>query len=107
MYHAAKALRRIGIDSLQDAQAAELQAVKNALCAVHGIGERTAHMFLMYMGNKDLVKGDIHVCRFVAKALGRKVTPKEAEELVRNTAHKLGVTPRLLDYKAWDLEVRK
>ena len=59
-------------------------------------------MFLMYVGNEDYVKGDVHICRFVADALGKKrVRADEAERIVRETAEILGVGPRLLDYAIW------
>ena len=103
VYRAALALQRIGIDNLQDAESACSKAIKCALLPLKGIGERTIHMFLMYVGNDDFVKGDIHVCNFVTEALGKKVPPEEAERLVRKAAQNfLSVTPRLLSYKIWE-----
>ena len=103
VYLAALALQRIGIDNLQDAASTSPKAIKCALLPLKGIGERTIHMFLMYVGNDDFVKGDIHVCNFVTEALGKKVPPKEAERFVRKAAQDfLSVTPRLLSYKIWE-----
>ena len=102
---AAAELRKIGIDTLQDAREASLGRpgeIKNALIKLRGIAERTINMFLMYSGNDDFVKGDLHVCRFVEKALGRKVSAEEAEESVKDAARELRISPRILDYKIWE-----
>ena len=102
--HGAHALRAIGLNTLQDAQGKEPGSIKHALCAVHGIGEATAHMLLMYCENDDYVKGDVHVCRFVGDALGVDVVgPRDAERLVARAAHELGITPRTLDARIWSL----
>ena len=61
-------------------------------------------MLLMYCGNDDYVKGDIHVCRFVGDALGvGGVNPRDAERLVARAARELGITPRTLDARIWSL----
>ncbi len=108
VYWAALALQRIGIDNLQDAASACPEAIKCALLPLKGIGKRTIHMFLMYVGNDDFVKGDIHVCNFVKKALEKNVSPEEAERLVRKAAQDFfSVTPRLLSYKIWEYGSQK
>lgn len=105
VWRAAMALRGIGIDSLQDAQSSNPDAIKCALRPLHGIGDRTIHMFLMYAGGDEFVKGDVHVCRFVARALQRKrIAASLAEHLVAEAAKEIGVAPRLLDYEIWSLE---
>ncbi len=104
---AASELQKIGIDTLQDAHEASLERsgeIKSALIKLHGIGPRTINMFLMYSGNDDFVKGDVHVCRFVEKALGKKVSPAEAEKSVKEAARELKISPRILDYKIWEYE---
>ncbi len=71
---------------------------------MRGVGPRTVNMFLMYAGHHDIVKGDRHLCRFTARALGRsKVSPDEAEHLVRSAAIALAMPPCLLDYEIWRL----
>lgn len=101
---AAVALRGIGIETLQDAQTRCLDEIKCVLQPLSGIGDRTIHMFLMYVGGDEFVKGDIHVCRFVAKALRRpRVPAEEAERLVERAARALGIALRLLDYEIWKL----
>ncbi len=99
---AAIELRAIGIETLQDAQSKSAHEIKCALRPLPGIGDRTIHMFLMYAGNDEFVKGDVHVCRFVATALQRqRVSAEEAERLVGGAARALGIAPRLLDYEIW------
>ncbi|MDE0130191.1 MAG: hypothetical protein OXQ86_11615 [Gammaproteobacteria bacterium] len=99
---AAIELRRIGIETLQDAQSTSAHEIKCALRPLSGIGDRTIHMFLMYTGDDEYVKGDVHVCRFVAAVLQRpRVSADEAERLVGSAARALGIAPRLLDYEIW------
>ena len=99
---AAIKLRRIGVETLQDAQSKSAHEIKCALRPLSGVGDRTIHMFLMYTGDDEYVKGDIHVCRFVAAALRRpRVSADEAERLVGSAARALGIAPRLLDYEIW------
>ena len=104
---AAAELLSIGINTLQDARKASLERpgeINSALVKLHGIAERTINMFLMYSGNDDFVKGDVHVCRFVKKALGRKASAAEVEKFVKEAARELGISPRILDYKIWEYE---
>ena len=97
---AAVVLRCIGIETIQDARSTDSEQIKCALRPLTGIGPATIHMFLMYSGDDEFVKGDVHVCRFVAKALGRRRVPaREAERLVGEAARALGMAPRLLDYE--------
>lgn len=99
---AAIKLRGIGIETLQDVQSKSAYEIKCALRPLLGIGDRTIHMFLMYAGDDEFVKGDVHVCRFVAVALRRpQVSAEEAERLVGRAASVLGIAPRLLDYEIW------
>ena len=81
--HAAKALRRLGIDILQDMPSLPSEEVENAL--------------LMYTAGDDFVRGDGHVRAFVAEALGeRTVSAARAKHLVRQTAYELILSPRFL-----------
>ncbi len=103
---AAIGLRGIGIETLQDAQHQPADEIKCVLRQLSGISGRTIHMFLMYAGDDEFVKGDVHVCRFVAMALERpRVSAEEAERLVGSAARALGIAPRLLDYKIWEYRV--
>ena len=99
---AAIELQGIGIETLQDAQCKSAEQIKCALRPLLGIGDRTIHMFLMYAGDDSYVKGDVHVCRFVATALDiGKVSASRAEKLVVKAANALDISPRLLDYEIW------
>ncbi len=101
---AALALQGVGVETLQDAAATTAHAIKCELVRIRGIGEGTVHMFLMYAGDDAYVKGDVHVCRFVADALGKdRVSPAVAEQLVRAAASELNIAPRLLDNEIWKL----
>ena len=102
--HCARALHAIEVDTLQDLLKKDPGEIKRALCAVRGIGERTAHMLLMFCGHDEYVKGDVHICRFVSNALGvDSVSAREAERLVAGAARALGITPRSLDARIWNL----
>ena len=60
------------------------------------------HMLLMYCGNEEYVKGDVHIRGFVAEALGvEKVRPELAEALVAGAARKLDMKPVELDVAIW------
>ena len=102
---AARTLRGMNINTLQDAQEIASRGpeeIKCALSLIQGISDRTAHMLLMYLGNDDFVKGDRHVCRFVRSRLAdNSLKPQRVEELVRTAAKIVEVKPRFLDYAIW------
>ena len=99
---AAVELRDIEIETLQDIQSRKENEIKWTLRPIPGIGDRTIHLFLMYIGRDEYVKGDVHVIRFVENALNKQpIGAEEAERLVQGAASKLGITPRLLDYEIW------
>ncbi len=102
--HTAVALRRAGIEILQDMQSSHPDQIKRVLGPLHGIGDGTVRMLLMYTGNDDLVQGSVRVMSFVSNVLGRRVPAEEAEQLVTDAARELGVAPRLLDLKIWEFE---
>ena len=63
-------------------------------------------MLLMYTGGEDFVLGDAHVRRFVASAIGRRtVCAAQAEDLVRQSAYELILSPRFLDREIWQYGV--
>lgn len=100
---AARALRSIGVEVLQDVPSRPPEAVEATLRASRGVGPFVAGLLLMYTGGEDFVRGDVHVRRFVASATGRRTVPADrAEALVRATAHELILAPRLLDCLAWE-----
>ena len=101
---AAKVLRHIGIDVLQDIPARCPDGIDDALRCLPGVGAVTIRTLLMYTGDDDFVRGDIHVRNFVSSALFRRTIPGErAKELVRQCAYELILAPRFLDFEIWKL----
>ena len=107
IYRAATALRQIGLENLQDVEAVGPKPIICALQPLKGIGYRTIHMFLMYIGNENYVKGDVHIRRFVADTLDAPhLRPDDAEQIVRDAAKILDIAPRHLDYAIWRYAIR-
>ena len=101
---AAKVLRHIGIDVLQDIPARRPDEIDEALQCLPGVGAVTIRTLLMYTGDDDFVRGDVHVRNFVSSALLRRTIPSErAIELVRQCAYELILAPRFLDFEIWKL----
>ena len=99
---AARVLRRIGVDVLQDVPIRRPAVLDSALQSLPGGGECTVRRLLMYTGGDDFVLGDSHVRRFVANAIGRRtVSAARAAALVRSAAYELVVSPRYLDREIW------
>ena len=108
IYRATIALRQIGLEKLQDIEAVCPEQIVCALRPLKGIGYRTIHMFLMYIGNESYVKGDVHIRRFVADALDAPhVHPHDAEQIVRDAAKILDLAPRHLDYAIWKYKAHR
>lgn len=75
--------------------------------SVHGqrSGISTKYLFLL-AGVEDAVKPDRMITRFVSLAVGRRVSPLEAQELVQAASVELrgtnsALTPRVLDHQIW------
>ena len=103
---AARALRAIGVDVLQDVQSRHFEEIETALRRVSGVGDETVRLLLMYAGDDDFVRGDGSVRRFVASALGRRSVPAHvAEELVQRAAYELVLSPRFLNFVLWEYAV--
>ena len=99
---AARALRHIGVDVLQDVPVRRPEEIDAALRSLPGCDDSTVRLLLMYVGAEDFVLGDAHVRRFVASAIGeRAVSAHQAKALVRGAAYELIVSPRLLDQEIW------
>ena len=99
LLHAARSLRSIGVEVLQDMRFRPPEAVEATL---RGAGSNAARLLLMYTGDDDFVRGDTHVRRFVASAIGRRsVRADRAETLVRAAAHELILSPLFLDFLIW------
>ena len=99
---AARKLRHVGIEVLQDVQARSCEQIEPTLGDCAGFGEAAIRTFLMYAGSDDFVRGDDYVRQFVADALGRtEVSAAMAERLVRRSAYELVLSPRYLDAQIW------
>ena len=96
--HAARALRCVGVDVLQDVWSRRPAEIDDALRSVPEGDDCTGRILLMYTGGDDFVLGDPYVRRFVANAIGRRtVSAARAVALVRSAAYELLVSPRFLD----------
>ena len=105
---AARTLRGIGVDTLQDISTRHSDEIRDALLSLPRIGEHTVRRLLMYTGGDDFVLGDADVRRFVASAIGRKtVSSDRAVALVRSAAYELVVSPRFLDREIWPYGVSR
>ena len=99
---AARALRRVGIEVLQDVEVRQSEEIERALRERADFGEAATRLFLMYAGSDDFVHGDGCVRRFVAGALGRtEISAARAKRLVRSCAYELALSPRYLDDQIW------
>ena len=95
--HAAKALRCLGIDVLQDMSSLPAEEIEDALRSPSPIGDQIVENLLMYTSDDDFVRGDGHVRGFVGEALGeRAVSAARAKYLVRHSAYELILAPRFL-----------
>ena len=99
---AARALREVKVEVLQDMQSRHPEEIESALQGVRGTDEESVRLLLMFAGDDHFVRGDESIRKFVASALGRASVPAtHAEELVRRAAYELILSPRLLDYVLW------
>ena len=99
---AARALRGIGVEVLQDMAGHVSDEIEYALRSRAGLSEPSVRRFLMYTAGENFVRGDLPVRRFMAHALGVDVvSAARAEGLVRGAAHELILSPRFLDYRIW------
>ena len=100
--YAAHALRRIGIEVLQDVWTRSFVEIDDALRSLPDIDECTARRLMMYTGSDDFVQGDVYVRSFVASAIGRKtISAAQAEALVQSAAYEMILSPRFLDREIW------
>ncbi len=67
---------------------------------VPGLGRAVFQSLVMRHG-VDTVKPDVHVHRFVAAALGRRLSDEDCVEVVIRAARALGIKPAALDLAIW------
>ena len=75
---AAKVLRHIGIDVLQDIPVRIPDEIDDALQCLPEVSAGTIRRFLMYTGDDDFVRGDVGVRNFVSIALSRRAISGKA-----------------------------
>lgn len=68
---------------------------------IDGMGVAGVRNFAMLAGDKNTVKPDVWILRFLKMVLGRKISTNEAFEPMRNAATELGITARELDHEVW------
>ncbi|MCX7926971.1 MAG: hypothetical protein N2606_02405 [Candidatus Omnitrophica bacterium] len=68
---------------------------------IFGVGPTVVRYLAMLAGNEQFIKPDRHILNFLKQILERTLSPKEAEELLRQVAKNLNVTPRTLDNCIW------
>jgi len=107
----ARALGAAGVTHFQDvADAANDPDLDAALRAIPGQGSGiSVAYFFMLAGDDRLVKPDRMIVRFLAAALGRSVSAKEAQDLVAGACAILALeqphlTPRALDHAIWSYQ---
>ena len=99
---AARELRSIGVEVLQDVAEHVSDEIEYALRAGAGMDEASVRRLLMYTADEDFVRGDLPVRKFVAHALGVDVVSvSRTKGLVRAAAHELILAPRFLDCEIW------
>jgi len=110
-YRFAAALRRHGVEYLQDVpEAAGSRALEGDIRSIPGQGSGISlQYFFMLAGSDELIKPDRMVRAFLESALGRPVDASEAQELMTAAATLLQanyphITPRLLDHEVWKFQ---
>jgi hypothetical protein len=67
---------------------------------IKGLGPAVYRSLVMRLG-VDTIKPDVHVLRFVAAAIGRRVTQDDAVSSLEEVARRLGTSARTLDGSIW------
>jgi hypothetical protein len=72
-------------------------------------GQRSGLTWRFFLMNSGMpgIKADRMITRWTSRALGRSVTPREAERILTGAAERLGVDTRRLDHAVWDNERRR
>ena len=95
--HAAKALRYMGVEVLQDIASLPSEDIEEAVHTSSEVDDYIARKLLIYTGDDDYVRGDAYVRRFVAEATEEEsVSATRARSLVRRAAYELILSPRYL-----------
>ncbi len=104
----AQCLQSYGVEYLQDVpRVADNAKFEKDIHDIHGQRSGLSlDYFWMLAGSDQFVKGDRMVLRFLAAALAREVSAREALPLLRAACERLvghypSLTPRLLDHEVW------
>jgi hypothetical protein len=111
VYQFAQALERRRIEHVQDLPAViEGSSLEEAVFRIPGQNSGVSlRYFQMLAGSDDFIKPDRMILRFLADALRRPVTPREAQEILTAVSARLkpdfpALTPRLLDNRIWQYQ---
>jgi hypothetical protein len=72
---------------------------------IKGLGPAVYRSLVMRLG-VDTIKPDIHVLRFVAEAIGRRVSQDESVTSLEMVARRLGTSARTLDGSIWAFQAK-
>lgn len=94
----------LGISTLEGLQEwARRTTFKDFEGRVKGLGPAVYRWLVMRLG-VDTVKPDVHVVRFVSRAVGRPVSEAESVQGLEDAARQLGVRANILDWSIWEHE---
>ena len=97
-------VRRKNIESLDDLRRwAELSTYAEFQGQVKGLGPVVYQWLTMRLG-AETVKPDVHIVRFVSRAVGRPATEREAIDGLVAVAGSLGIKANILDWSIWEHE---
>ena len=114
-YRFAKTLQQFGVETFTDELRTSLRPdIRAAVTPIRGQGSGLSFSyFLILAGNKDAVKADRMVSRFVLGGTGlRRISTEACADLVREAASVLrsqfaNLTPSLLDHAIWRYQRQK
>jgi hypothetical protein len=94
----------LGISTIEELRDwARASTFKDFEGRVKGLGPAIYHWLVMRLG-VETVKPDVHVLRFVSRAIGRSVSDMEAIAGLEEAARRLGVKANVLDWSIWERE---
>ncbi|MEO0080898.1 MAG: hypothetical protein ABIL25_01230 [candidate division WOR-3 bacterium] len=70
---------------------------------IKGLGYAVYQWLVMRLGVES-VKPDVHVLRFVARTIGRKLSPEDTVALVRQVARDMKLKAYELDWRIWEYQ---
>lgn len=112
MYGAAQILATAGIRNPRELEVAMKDATTHAALKREWLGlpgQRSGLTWRFFLMNAGMpgIKADRMITRWTSRALGRQMTPQEAERILTDAAERLGVGTRRLDHALWERERRR